>query len=196
MTITEHLLHAKNVSLGADLPSSQVARIVAELGVLSYWLGLTVAAVGLLVACGFAALTAEPIWYRLLTVIFLGIFPSLVAYATGWILYCMLTLASAICDLIAALLQVIYLILLENTMKVWMVSVWFAKEVIPQYVTAIHAFFHACYRSLKRVIATAALYYARTRRGVIAAYAHGLIAVTFPIRLVARVLITLIPQGA
>jgi len=196
MTITEHLLHAKNVSLGVDLPSSRVARKVAQLGVLSYWLGLTVAAVALLVAGGFAALTAEPIWRRLLTVIFLGIFPSLVAYATGWILYCMLTFASAICDLTTALSQVIYLIVSENTIKVWMFSVWFAKDVIPRYVTAIHAFFYACHRSLKRVIATAAFSYARTKRSVIVAYAHGLFAVTFPIRLVARVLITIIPQKA
>jgi len=187
MAAKEHRLGAKGISLGASSLHSQTARGVAQLGVLSYWCGLVLAAFSLIVASAFAALTAEPLAHRLLSVVILGIFPGLAAWATGWVLLWILTSASVVCDRVVMLLQPKYQVLVATTSRIGIFVARRGHGTVARFVRAIRVAPPACHYGLERIIATATFYTARTVRGLIVAYRCWLIAVTFPVRLVARI---------
>ena len=194
MAAKEHRLGAKGISLGASSLHSQTARGVAQLGVLSYWCGLVLAAFSLIVASAFAALTAEPLAHRLLSVVILGIFPGLAAWATGWVLLWILTSASVVCDRVVMLLQPKYQVLVATTSRIGIFVARRGHGTVARFVRAIRVAPPACHYGLERIIATATFYTARTVRGLIVAYRCWLIAVTFPVRLVARIVIAIIPR--
>ena len=188
-----HFFDAVSISLGESLPCSHAGRAVAQLAVVGYRLGLFLAALLLPVAGGFVALSTETLPNRLMSAVFLGIFP-VAACAAGWMLFWILKIASAVCDLIAAPLQLICRILADTARSGWVFFVSVIKDVVQWCVRAIKVFLHACHYGLQRVIAAAAFYSAITVRISMVAYRHFLMAITFPIRLVARILIAIIPQ--
>jgi hypothetical protein len=194
MPSKERFLAAEDSSSTARRPRSQAGLVVAQLGIVSYWLGLVLAVLSLLVSMGFIAVSTEALAYRLMSVVFLGIFPAITAWAAGWALLRILRIASEICDLIAEPLYRVYLILTETALSVRDCFVWLTKDVMPQYVRTIAIFLRACHCGMRRFIAGTAFYFKIILRISMIAYRYFLMVITFPIRLVAQVLIATIPQ--
>jgi len=182
-----------SISLSQSSPCSYAGRAVAQLAGVGYRLGRFLAALLLLVAGGFVVLSTEPLSDRLMSAVLLGIF-SLAACAAGWMLLWIPRIASAVCDLIAPLLPLICRILADAARSGWVFFVWVTKDVVQWCVRAIKVFLHACHYGLQRVIAAAPFYSAITVRISMVAYRYFFMAITFPIRLVARILIAIIPQ--
>ncbi len=194
MVTKERRIGAKISTFDAGSLNSQVARVVAQLGALSYRLGLVLATLWVLLASAFAALTPEPLAFRMLSLLVLGVLPGLAAWTIGWMLLWILRAASIGCDLVVTLLQPKYQILVETT---WLISnsvVRPAQGVVVQIIRATKAFPAICRYSLERLIATTMFYSVRTVRGFGVAYRYLLMAVTSPVRLAARILIAIIPQ--
>jgi len=194
MVTKERHLGAKIITFDAGSLNSQAARVVAQVGVLSYRLGLLLATLSLLLASAFAALTPEPLAFRMLSVLVLGVLPGLAAWAIGWMLLWILRTASVGCDLVVMLSEPKYRVLAATTSKVTGSLAQLAQGIIARSVWTIKALPADCRYSLERLIATAKFYSVRTVRGSIVAYRHLLMAVTSPVRLVARILISIIPQ--
>lgn len=196
MVTKERRLGAKIIILDAASLNSQVARVVAQVGVLSYRLGLVLATLSVLLASAFAALTPEPLALRMLSVLVLGVLPGLAAWTIGWMLLWLLRTASIGCDLVVMLSEPKYRVLAAMTSRVTISLARLAQRIIARLIWTIKALPADCRYSLERVIATARYYSARTVRGSIVAYRLLLKAVTSPVRLVARILISVIPQRA
>ena len=192
MVTKKRRLGAKIITLDASSLNSQVARVVAQAGMLSYRLGLVLATLSLLLASAFAALTPEPLAFRMLSVLVLGVLPGLAAWTIGWTLLWILRTASVGCDLVVMLLEPKYRVIARVTISLARL----AQGIIVRFVWTIKALPADCRYSLERVIATAKFYSVRTMRGSIVAYQHLLMVVTSPVRLVARILISIIPQPA
>jgi hypothetical protein len=196
MVAKERRLGAKINTFDASSLNSQVARVVAQAGMLSYRLGLVLATLSLLLASAFAALTPEPLAFRMLSVLVLGVLPGLAAWTIGWTLLWILRTASVGCDLVVMLLEPKYRVIAATTSRVTISLARLAQGIIVRFVWTIKALPADCRYSLERVIATAKFYSVRTVRGFILAYQHLLMVVTSPVRLVARILISIIPQPA
>jgi hypothetical protein len=194
MVTKERHLGAKIITFDARSLNSQAARVVAQVGVLSYRLGLLLATLSLLLASAFAALTPEPLAFRMLSVLVLGVLPGLAAWAIGWMLLWILRTASVGCDLVVMLSEPKYRVLAATTSKATSSLARLAQGIIARFVWTIKALPADCRYGLERVIATAIFCSVRTVRGSIGAYRHVLMAVTSPVRLVARILISIIPQ--
>lgn len=196
MVTKERRLGAKIITFDAGSLNSQVARVVAQVGVLSYRLGLVLATLSVLLASAFAALTPEPLALRMLSVLVLGVWPGLAAWTIGWMLLWLLRTASVGCDLVVMLSEPKYQVLAAMTSRVTISLARLAQRIIARFVWTIKALPADCRYSLERVIATAKFYSVRTMRGSIVAYRLLLMAVTSPVRLIARILISVIPQRA
>lgn len=196
MVTKERRLGAKIITFDAGSLNSQVARVVAQVGVLSYRLGLVLATLSVLLASAFAALTPEPLALRMLSVLVLGVWPGLAAWTIGWMLLWLLRTASVGCDLVVMLSEPKYQVLAAMTSRVTISLARLAQRIIARFVWTIKALPADCRYSLERVIATAEFYSVRTMRGSIVAYRLLLMAVTSPVRLIARILISVIPQRA
>lgn len=196
MVTKERHLGAKIITFDARSLNSQAARVVAQVGVLSYRLGLLLATLSLLLASAFAALTPEPLAFRMLSVLVLGVLPGLAAWAIGWMLLWILRTASVGCDLVVMLSEPKYRVLAATTSKATSSLARLAQGIIARFVWTIKALPADCRYGLERVIATAIFCSVRTVRGSIGAYRHVLMAVTSPVRLVARILISIILQRA
>jgi len=196
MVTKERRLGAKIITFDAGSLDSQVARVVAQVGVLSYRLGLVLATLSVLLASAFAALTAEPLSYCMLSVLILGVLPGLAAWTIGWTLLWILRTASVGCDLVVMLSEPKYRVLAATTSKVTISLARLAQRIIARFVWTAKALPADCRYSLERVIATAKFYSVRTMRDSIVAYRLLLMAVTSPVRLIARILISVIPQRA
>jgi len=158
------------------------------LAVAGYWLSVVCGVLLLLVAFGFVVLSPEELVYRFLSVVFLGVIPGLAAWATGWMLFWILTITASVCDLVTRLLLEIFRIPSD------IFVLWFSKDVVSRCVRAIKIVVRIHGYGRERLVAAAALYFAVTVRGSIVAYRNFLMAVTFPVRLLARILIVII-QG-
>ncbi len=196
MVTKKRRLGAKIITFDAGSLNSQVARVVAQVGVLSYRLGLVLATLSVLLASAFAALTPEPLALRMLSVLVLGVWPGLAAWTIGWMLLWLLRTASVGCDLVVMLSEPKYQVLAAMTSRVTISLARLAQRIIARFVWTIKALPADCRYSLERVIATAEFYSVRTMRGSIVAYRLLLMAVTSPVRLIARILISVIPQRA
>ena len=196
MVTKERRLGAKIITFDAGSLNSQVAGVVAQVGVLSYRLGLVLATLSVLLASAFAALTPEPLALRMLSVLVLGVLPGLAAWTIGWMLLWLLRTASVGCDLVVMLSEPKYQVLAAMTSRVTISLARLAQRIIVRFVWTIRALPADCRYSLERVIATAKFYSVRTMRGSIVAYRHLLMVVTSPVRLIARILISVIPQRA
>ena len=157
---------------------------------LSYRLGLVLATLSVLLASAFAALTPEPLALRMLSVLVLGVLPGLAAWTIGWTLLWILRTASVGCDLVVMLSEPKYRVMAAMTSRVTISLARLAQGIIVRFVWTIKALPADCRYSLERVIATAKFYSVRTMRGSIVAYQLLLMAVTSPVRLVARILIS------
>jgi len=194
MVTKERRIGAEIITFDAGSLNSQVARVVARLGVLGYRLGSVLAILSVLLASAFAALTPEPLVFRMLSVLVLGVFPGLAAWTIGWMLLWILRAASIGCDLVVGLVQPKCQILVETT---WFISdplVRFAKGGVAQMIRATEAFPATSRHCLERLIATTMFYSDRTVRGFVVAYRYLFMAVTSPVRLAARILMAIIPQ--
>ena len=194
MVTKELRLRAKIIAFDAGSLNSQAARVIAQVGVLSYRLGLVLATLSLLLASAFAALTPEPLAFRMLSVLVLGVLPGLAAWAIGLTMLWILSTASVGCDFVVMLSEPKYLVLAATISKVTISLARLAQDIIARFVWTIKALPADCRYSLERLIATTKFYFVRTVRGSIAAYRHLIMAVTSPVRLVARILISIIPQ--
>jgi hypothetical protein len=194
MVTKERRLGAKIITFDAGSLNSQVARVVAQVGVLSYRLGLVLATLSVLLASAFAALTPEPLALRVLSVLVLGVWPGLAAWTIGWMLLWLLRTASVGCDLVVMLSEPKYQVLAAMTSRVTISLARLAQRIIARIVWTIKALPADCRYSLERVSATANFYSVRTMRGSIVAYRLLFMAVTSPVRLIARILISVIPQ--
>jgi len=194
MVTKERHLGAKIITFDARSLNSQAARVVAQVGVLSYRLGLLLATLSLLLASAFAALTPEPLAFRMLSVLVLGVLPGLAAWAIGWMLLWILRTASVGCDLVVMLSEPKYRVLAATTSKATSSLARLAQGIIARFVWTIKALPADCRYGLERVIATAIFCSVRTVRSSIGAYRHVLMAVTSPVRLIARILISVIRQ--
>jgi hypothetical protein len=72
---------------------------------------------------------------------------------------------------------------------------WFAKDVNRRCRSVIKICPHACHRGLQRVVATVAFCSSIIMRLCIDAHRNLFMAITFPIRLAARILIVVLPQA-
>lgn len=194
MVTEERRMGTKTITFDADLLNSQVARVVAQVGVLSYRLGLVLATLSVLLAGAFAALTDEPLSHRMLSVLMLGVLPGLVAWMIGWTLLWILRTASVGCDIVVMFLEPKYRVLTATRLRATISLARLAQGIIARFVWRIKALPEDCRYSLERIMATAKFYSVRTVRSSIVAYRHLLMAVTSPVRLVARILISIIPQ--
>ncbi len=194
MVTKERRLGAKIITFDAGSLNSQVARVVAQVGVLSYRLGLVLATLSVLLASAFAALTAEPLAFRMLSLLMLGVLPGLAAWTIGLTMLWILRTASVGCDFVVTLSEPKYLVLAATISRVTISLARLAQDIIARFVWTIKALPADCRCSLERLIAKAKFYSVRTVRGSIVAYRYLLMAVTSPVRLVARILISIIPQ--
>lgn len=194
MVAKERRFSAETIAFGARSLNCHVARVVAQVGVLSYWVGLVLATLSVVVASAFAALITEPLAYRLLSVVILGILPGLAAWAVGWILLRILRIASVVCDLVVTLLQPKYRALVATISRITILVGRLTQGVMAHFGPAVKAIAAGRWYSRDGVIAAAIFYSVRTVRDSIVAYRYLLMAVTSPIRFGARILITLIPQ--
>jgi len=72
---------------------------------------------------------------------------------------------------------------------------WFAKDVIRQCRSVIKICLHVCHRGLQRAVAAAAFCSSIIMRLSMDAHRNLFMAITFPIRLAARILIVVLPQA-
>jgi len=189
-----HLFGVGDISLDTSLLRTKVARVLAGLGVGSYRLGLVLAALVLVVDGAFVALLTEPLAYRLMTLVFLGIIPAIALYVTGWMLSWIMRIICAVCDFSIMLLYPKYQILADTLVSAWHLVVCFTKYVVRRCVTTLKAFLRACHCCLRRIVAAAAAFSAITVRGSIDAYRYFFMVATFATRLAARLLIAVLPQ--
>jgi len=189
-----HLFGIRDISLAASLPRTKAARVVARLGVVSYRLGLVLAALVLVGAVAFAVLLSELLVYRVMTLVFLGIIPAVAVYATGWMLFWIMGIAGTVCDFSITLLYPKYRILADTTANVCNFLICFTRDAVRWSNTAFKVFLHACYCGLRQIIAAAALCSAVIVRVVMDACRYFFMVITFAVRLVARILIAVLPQ--
>jgi uncharacterized integral membrane protein len=100
--VGKYLTVPKTIWLRGSSPRSAVAEAVGEFGRLAYRFSLVLAAVALLIATAFALAISEPMSQRLLSVLFLGILPAVVAWIIGLISFWVLQLVGSIYDPIAS----------------------------------------------------------------------------------------------
>src|SRR5712691_2680211 len=100
MRLKQNSPHALAVLLHGASNSSCGAQVLGRWATFSYWLALVLAVICLLAASAFSALTPEPLWVRLLTLVLLGFIPALAFYFIGWLAFWHLKAASAIYGLI------------------------------------------------------------------------------------------------
>ena len=168
--------------------------MVARLGVFSHRLGLVLAALALVVAVAFGALLTEPLAYRLMSLVFLGIIPAVTVYAIGSTLSRIMRTACAVCDFSITLLYPKYLILADTMASVWNLLICFTKDAARRSITAFTVFLHGGRCGLRQTIAAAALCSAITVHAARDACRCFYMGITFAIRLVARILIAVLPQ--
>jgi hypothetical protein len=80
---------------------SAAAQRIERWSVISYRICVFLAVCTLVIALGFAALSPEPLWLRLMTIAVLGILPAVASCAAGILLFWFLLVVGAICDLAA-----------------------------------------------------------------------------------------------
>jgi hypothetical protein len=129
-----------------------------------------------------------------MTLAFLGIIPAVAVYATGWMLSRIMKIAATVCDFSITLLYPKYRILADTMVNVCNFLICFTRDAARWSDAAFRVFLHACHRGLRRIIAAAALCSAVTVRVVIDACRYFFMVITFAIRLVARLLIAVLPQ--
>ncbi len=147
-----------------------------------------------MVAVVFVALATEPLAYRLMSLVFLGIIPAVTVYAIGSVLSRIMRIAYAVCDFSITLLYPKYLILADTMASVWNLLICFTKDGARRSITTFTGFLHGCRCGLRQTIAAGALCSAITVHLARDACRYFLIVITFAIRLVARILIAVIPQ--
>jgi hypothetical protein len=181
---------------------SPAAEVLARCGNFSYWLALVFAALFLLAASAFSTLSSEPLWLRLMTLVFLGFLPALAFYLIGWLTSWTLKVASAIYELVAPFFRRTFRVVTNTALLAWRVLVWLAMDILPWWLGNVMAFLRACRLALQwagRVTAfygrAAARLFARACRYSSVAGRACIMGATFPVRLVARILIRLIPSA-
>lgn len=158
---------------------SAAARAMFHLAVAFYRLGLALAVLSLLAAASVVAAIPEPLGHRLVSVVFFGGIPSLAAWLGGWLIYLILNYASAACDdYISPIKTASGQFLLANALH--------------RCVGAIKISVQTCCRGIQWTAAappSANLVYK-----ILISYKHFFMAVTFPIRLIARICIAILPH--
>ena len=139
MVTKKRRLGAKIITFDASSLNSQVGRVVAQAGMLSYRLGLVLATLSLLLASAFAALTPEPLAFRMLSVLVLGVLPGLAAWTIGWTLLWILRTASVGCGLVVMLLEPKYRVIAATTSRVTISLARLAQGIIVRFVWIIRA---------------------------------------------------------
>jgi len=188
------LFGIRDISSDTSLPRTKAARVVARVGVVCHRLGLILAALALAVAVAFVALLTEPLAYRLMSLVFFGIIPAVTVYATGWMLSWIMTIACVPCDFIITLLYPKYRILADTMASVRNFLICFTKAAVRWCVTAFKVFLHACDCGLRQIIAAVAFCSAIIVRVAMDACRYFFVVITFAIRLVARILVAVLPR--
>jgi len=188
------LFGISDISLTASLPRTKAARVVTRLGVVSFRLGLVLAALVLVGAVAFAVLLSEPLVYRVMTLVFLGIIPAIVACAAGWTLSWIMRITGIVCDFSITLLYPKYRIVADIIANVCNFLICFTRDAVRWSDTAFKVFLHAWHCGLRQIIAAAALCSAVIVRVVMDACRYFFMVITFAVRLVARILIAVLPQ--
>src|SRR4051794_4046126 len=83
---------------------SKTATAVGRLdcaGVVMFQLMKIIAVIALLLAGSFLIFANEPLWTRFLTFVAIGLIPSLISYAIGWLMYLIFRAADAAYDPVA-----------------------------------------------------------------------------------------------
>ncbi len=188
------LFGIRDISLDTSLPRTKAARVIAPLGNVSHRLGLVLAALALAVALAFVALLNEPLPYRLMSLVFIGIIPAVAVYATGWMLSWTAIIICAVCDFSITLLYPKYRMLAHTMAGVWNFLVCFVTDAVQWTITAFKVFLYAYHCILRQIVAAAALCTAIIVRVAMGAGSYFFMGITFAIRLVARILIAVLPQ--
>ena len=165
---------------------SAAARAMFHLAVAFYRLGLALAVLSLLAAASVVAAIPEPLEHRLVSVVFFGGIPSLAAWLGGWLVYLILNYASAACDdYISPIKTASGQFLLPNAGG--------ARVFLHRCVGAIKISVQTCCRGIQWT-AAAAPPSANLVFKILTSYKYFFMAVTFPIRLVARICIAILPH--
>jgi hypothetical protein len=170
---------------------SAAARAMFHLAVAFYRLGLVLAVLSLLAAASVVVAIPEPLEHRLMSVVFFGGIPSLAAWLGGWLVYLILNYASAACDdYISPIKTASGQFLLANAGGTRLFNGW---NALHRCVGVIKISVQTCCRGIQWTAAaappSASLVYK-----ILISYKHFFMAVTFPIRLVARICIAILPH--
>ena len=170
---------------------SAAARAMFHLAVAFYRLGLALAVLSLMAAASVVAAIPEPLGHRLVSVVFFGGIPSLAAWLGGWLVYLILNYASAACDdYISPIKTASGQFLLANAGGTRVFNGW---NALHRCVGAIKISVQTCCRGIQWT-AAAAPPSANLMCKILISYKHFFMAVTFPIRLVARICIAILPH--
>jgi hypothetical protein len=167
------------------LKRSLMAQEFARWAPLSYEFALILVTIDLFVAGAFAVLSPESFIIRLLTFVFLGIVPALLTFLIGCLTYLALKGASAICDPLVALTS---RVLINIALISWRLLGRPAIKLLGRWGRALASELVLAFRSAAVLLLYAAQRFSR------AAWRTFVFGVTFPVRLVARLLIRLIPS--
>ena len=163
---------------------SAAARAMFHLAVAFHWLGLALAVLSLMAVASIVAIP-ESFGHRLVSVVFFGGIPSLAAWLGGWLVYLILNYASAACD------DYTFLIKLANAGDTREFNGWSALH---RCLGAIKTSVQTCCRGMQCTAAAAAPRSANLVCKILVSYKYFFTAVTFPIRLVARICSAILPH--
>jgi len=95
-------------------------------------------------------LAPEPLWQRLLTLVFLGLPSAFAAYSMGLLIRWILMGASAMYDPVNSALWLTFRLLTSAAFIAWRFLAWLATDFLPACLKAIIAFLRACRRTVER----------------------------------------------
>jgi hypothetical protein len=163
-----------------------------QLAVAFYRLGLALAVLSLMAAASVVAAIPEPLGHRLVSVVFFGGIPSLAALVGGWLVYLILNYASAACDdYIPPIKTASGQFLLANAGGTRVLNGW---DALHRCVGAIKRSVQTCCRGIQWTAPTGAPPSANLVCKILISNKYFFMAVTFPIRLVARICIAILPH--
>ena len=164
------------------LPS--VGARMTQYGRLSYWLGVYVATGFLAMAITFAWLVNEPISQRLVSVFVLGFVPGSAAYGVGCVALLGFRVGDAVYEPIAVALSRLVRSIVHVGMTTGRSVIWFATIVVPRQIASLRCRIVQTWRWISRTIFAIKAALAKFSRALTTA-------LTWPIRIAARGLITL-----
>jgi hypothetical protein len=147
----EEIWNADTSAPNGTSQRSRAAQALASCANISYWFALALAAIFLLLAGAFAALSPEPTGPRLMSLVFLGIVPAITACSVGFLVYCTLKGTSAIYDRVAgALLSLTLRTITDAALVGRGFLVGLTTELLPLWFTKAAAFLEPCRHAINR----------------------------------------------